>query len=86
MPTYDFRAAATPQDLAAALGLAPGQYSVQNIDNTAAVWLRESVDAPAAGELGLRLGPGDTLTMAVDGTPQWVWSFDPEGCQLVVNG
>ena len=86
MPTYDLRALAAPIDLVATLNLLSGQYSVQNIDRSASVWLRESADLPATGELGIRLAPGDIWSFAVDGTPQWVWSFDPEGCALIVNG
>ena len=86
MPTYDFRAATTPQDLVAQLSLAQGQYSVQNVDRTASLWVRESVNAPVAGELGIRLAPGDAWTLIVASEPVWAWSVDAGGCSVVVNG
>ena len=86
MPTYDFRGTATPKDLVAELNLAPGQYSVQNIDQTAIFWVRESVNPPGVGELGIRLAPGDAWVMIVKSEPMWLWSFDVAGCRVVVNG
>ena len=52
MPTYDRRVTDQPQDLVAELSLSEGQYSIQNVDRTAAIWLRESVDPPAARGVG----------------------------------
>ena len=86
MPTYELRATSAPQDLVAALGLSQGQYMIQNVDRSAALWLRESVNAPASGELGLRLSPNKSLVMIVATEPMWAWSFDSGGCALVVNG
>ena len=87
MPTYDFRALAAPQDLVALLSLSQGgQYVLQNVDRTAAVWLRESVNAPASGELGIRLAPGESWVLKVAAEPMWCWSYDSGGCVLVVNG
>ena len=86
MPTYDVRALEVPQDLVASLSLTEGTYTLQNIDRTAVLWLRESVDAPASGELGIRLMPGDTWLAVVASEPIWAWSFDSAGCLLVVNG
>lgn len=87
MPTYDFRATSAPQDLVAAMGLSPGQYMLQNVDRSSDLWLRESLNAPAAGELGIRLAPNESLVVIVGAEPVWAWSFDnPGGCALVVNG
>ena len=86
MPTYDIRALAVPQDFVAVLSLAEGRYAVQNVDRTASCWLRESVDAPASGELGIRLAPGDSWVAVVASEPMWLWSFDEAGCSVVVNG
>ena len=85
MPTYDFRAMPEPQDLVAELSLSQGQYSLQNVDRTSALWWRESVDAPASGELGLRLAPGESWVVIGGDKPIWVWSFASGGCRLVVK-
>ena len=86
MPTYDFRATASPKDLVAELNLSQGQYAVQNVDRTASVLMRESVSAPSAGELGIRLAPGDAWTLIVATEPVWAWSNDAGGCSVVING
>ena len=86
MPTYDFRATSAPQDLVAELNLSQGRYAVQNVDRTASVLMRESVNAPVAGELGIRLAPGDAWTLIVAAEPVWAWSVDAGGCSVVVNG
>ena len=86
MPTYDLRAVVAPQNLVAVLSLDEATYSVQNVDRTASLWLREGVDPPASGELGIRLAPGDAWVMIVKSEGMWAWSFDSAGCSLVVNG
>ena len=88
MPTYNLRVTSA-QDLVALLSLSQGsQYVLQNVDRTASLWVRESVDPPAAGagELGIHLAPNEAWVMIVAAEPMWAWSFDAGGCSLVVNG
>ena len=77
MPTYDLRATEAPQDLVAVLSLAEGRYAVQNVDRTASCWLRESVDAPVAGQRWV-----SALHRAIPGWRLWRVSLCGRGASI----
>lgn len=84
MTTLDFTATTDPKDLVAELSLTTGQrYALQNLDDEAVLFMRESPSIPADTAPGFKVEPGDTAVLLVDGAV-WAWC-DSGSCAVVVG-
>ena len=88
MPTLDFEATDTPQDLGMALGVDfSTHHSIENLSNSERVRFRFSPDAPASSQRGPILQPGEPRTVYTKGADKvWVWvPRDGASANLVVD-
>ena len=83
----DFDVTGTPQDIIAALSLSTGtRYSIQNIDPRGRIFGRVQATAPAAGDRGNIIAPGEFhYPEAGPGEGIWLWSPDAGGSVAFVT-
>ena len=87
MPTQDFNATGTPQDIVAALGLDMGKtYTCQNVGAFQTLRVREAASAPDARASAFRVEASGHFTVKPDGANAiWVWTDDPAECPVVLT-
>ena len=88
MAAIDVDVTVTPQDVVTVAGLTAGTpYQVQNVSTTATLFVREAVNAPAAGARGFRVEAGGNATIRPEaGAAVWLWTDDPAGrCPVILD-
>lgn len=86
MPSLDFDATDTPQDVVAALSLTSGtRYTGQNVSTIATLFVREVSAMPTVQDRAFKVESGGNFTITPDGTSIWFWTDDPDGCPVVLD-
>ncbi len=84
MAAQDFDATTAPVNIVAALSLASGRYTIQNVSTVASLFVRSASTAPAATARGFRLESGGHGMISGD-EATYVWTDDLAGCPAIVD-
>ena len=86
MPSQNFDATGTPQDIAAALSLTVGtRYTAQNLSTTATLLVREAATVPDAGDRAFRVEASGHFTIKPDpAVGVYLWT-DNGACPVLVD-
>lgn len=92
MATRNLDVTTSPQSVATALGLNLGEADIvnvviQNVSNTATLFVREQVMPPSAGHRGVRVESSGTYRAKLWAQlpAVWIWTDDRAGCQCVAR-
>lgn len=82
----DFDASTQPRDVVAALSLRSGmQYTCQNVDTTATLFVRETAAVPLVTARAFRIPAGGNFTLKISVDPIFLWTDDADGCAVIVE-
>ena len=87
MPSQDFDATTTPQDVVAALSLTDGtRYTGQNVSTVATLRVRQATGAPAPTARAHKVEAGGSFTIEpMAGQGVFVWTDEAGGCAVIVT-
>ena len=87
MATVDFTPAGDPTDAVAELSLAAGTaYTIQNVDSSTVLRVREAAAKPATDARAHLVKPGEDWTVTPEtGLGAWCWTSDGSECSCVVT-
>lgn len=87
MPSQDFDATTTPQDIVAALSLTAGtRYTGQNVSTFATLRVRQAAGAPAASDRAHKIEAGGSFTIDPQtGQGVFVWTDEADGAAVIVT-
>ena len=88
MATRNVDVTTDPSNIVSGLSLAVGtRYTLQNIDTSARIFLRQAAVKPTGGALrGFRLAPSESATVSpTTGLGWWLWTDQSDGAKAVVD-